>query len=445
MKKLVVPIHKLLDSLYKFGIAAILIFIPLYPKFPMFTVPFTYVQIRAEDFLIAAVWVVFAIRFFVNKKIKFPPITYQVVVYFLVGILSLLSAILITKNIVVSVGILHFLRRIEYLSILFLVYDATREFDGYKYYLELILVCSIGVFLYGLAQIYLNAPVISTMDAEASKGMALTLKPGVPLSSTFAGHYDLATYLVMILSFLTAIACSMKSWLKRLPILVFFAAILWLFMQAGSRIGLLGLFLSVILICLLYRKYLLGVILLIVISGFIITSPQFIGRFQSIINIFTSQLTLVKPAYAAPIVTPTATPEAVPTAALRAVQQDTSTSIRLDVEWPMSLRSFYKNPLLGTGYSTLGLATDNDYLRTLGETGLLGLLSFIAVLIALFGNLRKSLFEQEGLKKIIVVSVMGIFVSFLVTGIFLDVFESSKIAILFWAFMGLALSTRKNN
>lgn len=440
MKKLAVHIHKLLDSLFKFGIAAILVFIPLYPKFPMFTVPHSSVQIRAEDFLIALVWLIFAVRFLVKKKIKFPPITYQVVIYFLVGLLSLISAILITKNIDIAIGTLHFLRRIEYLSIFFLVYTAAKEFDGHRYYLELILICSIGVFLYGLAQIYLNAPVISTMDVESSKGMALTLKPGVPLSSTFAGHYDLATYLVMMLSFLTAIACSIKGWLKRIPFLVFFAALLWLFMQAGSRIGLLGLFLSVGIICYLYRRYLLGLILIVVISGFIITSPQFIGRFQSIINIFTSNVIVVKPAYAITI----ATPEAVPTTALRSVQQDTSTSIRLDVEWPMAMRSFFKNPLLGTGYSTLGLATDNDYLRTLGETGLLGLLSFISVLIALFNKLKTSFRGQEGLNKIIVVSAIGIFTSFLVTGIFLDVFESSKIAILFWAFMGLALSTNKN-
>jgi len=266
------------------------------------------------------------------------------------------------------------------------------------------------------------------MDAEASKGMALTLRPGVPLSSTFAGHYDLAIYLIMILSFLTAVACSIKGWLKRLPVLLFFVIILWLFMQAGSRIGLLGLFASVSVICLLYRRFLLGLVLLIIMSAFIITSPAFIGRFQSIIKIFTSQVILIKPTYAAE--------------ELRSIQQDTSTSIRLDVEWPMSLRSFYKNPVLGTGYSSLGLATDNDYLRALGETGLLGTLAFLSVLIALFNKLKGSLKDQKGLNRVLVTSALGIFVSFLITAIFLDVFESSKIAILFWAYMGLALSTK---
>lgn len=440
MEKHVKPIHRLLNLFFKYIIAAVLIFIPLYPKFPLFTVPSTYVQIRAEDFLIATVWGVFLVRTLITKKIKFPPLTFQIGIYFLIGLLSLVSALLITKNIIPSVAVLHYFRRIEYLSIFFLVYWAGLSSSSRKYFLELILVSAVGVFLYGLAQIFLGAPVISTMDAEASKGMALTLRPGVPLSSTFAGHYDLAVYLIMIISFLTAIICSVKEWSRRIPFLIFFAVILWLFMQAGSRIGLLGLFLSVAIICYLYRRFLLGLILLIIMSAFIITSPQFIGRFQTILKIFTSKVVLVGPAFAAATPTPTATPKIVPTETLRAIQQDTSTSIRLDVEWPMSLRSFYKNPLLGTGYSSLGLATDNDYLRALGETGLLGLLAFISIIFGLFKKLKRGIKGQTGLDKILVVSAFGILISFLVTAIFLDVFESSKIAILFWAFMGLALS-----
>jgi O-antigen ligase len=442
MKKLAMRTHRLWDLLLKYSIAAVLVFIPLYPKFPLFTVPFTYVQIRAEDFLIAAIWGIFVIRLLIIRKIKFPPITLQIGIYLLVGLLSLISAIFITKNIVPSVGILHLFRRVEYLSIFFLVYWTAKEFSCQRYFLELILISAIGVFLYGIAQIYFNAPVISTMDAEASKGMALTLRPGVPLSSTFAGHYDLASYLIMVLSFLTAIMCHLKNWIKRLPFFIFFIAILWLFAQAGSRIGLLGLFMSVLLICYLYRRYLLGLILFISMSVSVVATPSFIGRFQSIINVFTSQITLVKPAYAISQVTPTATPTATPTEALRAIQQDTSTSIRFDVEWPMAIRSFYKNPLLGTGYSSLGLASDNDYLRSLGETGVLGLISFLAILLALFNKLKSAVKDQRGVNKIIVISAIGIFISFLTTAIFLDVFESSKIAILFWAFMGLALSTK---
>jgi O-antigen ligase len=444
MKKLDAPTTTLWDSLYKFGLAAILIFIPLYPKFPLFTVPFSYVAIRAEDFLIALVWFIFLIRLLVSRKIKFPTISPQFAIFFFVTFVSSLSAILITKNVQPLIVILHFLRRIEYMSVFFLVYWAAKDTSTRRYYLELALLPSIGVFLYGIAQIFMGAPVISTMDSESSKGIALTLRPGVTLNSTFAGHYDLAVYLNMIMTYLAAITVAVNGWLKRLPFLVLFVMLLWLFMQAGSRVGLLGLVFSVCLVSFFYRRYLLGLGFILIIFSFIATSPQYISRFQSILKVFSAKTSQVvaAPVYASvaaptpsPIATPSATPEA-----LRAIQQDTSTSIRFDVEWPRAIRAFYKNPLLGTGYSSISLATDNDYLRALGETGLLGLLAFLSILFGILKALLSLVRKVSGSDKIIVVSSIGIFAAFLTTAIFIDVFESSKIAILFWAYMGLALS-----
>lgn len=441
MKKLAVPTHKLLDSFFKYAVATVLVFIPLYPKFPLFTLPFTYVQIRAEDFLIAALWGVFLLRLLVKKKYTFPPLSLQIGIYLTIGIVSSISAILITKNVVPTAVILHLFRRVEYLSLFFLVYAAARGENNRRYFFEVMILPIVGVFFYGIAQIFFGAPVISTMNVESSKGAALTLRPGVPLSSTFAGHYDLAVYLTMMLTIFTALLCTVKSRLKIVVTFISFIATLWLFMQAGSRIGLLGLFLSISLVSFLYKKYLTGFILLVVMFAFIATSPGYIDRFKSIINIFSTKFsqTIVRPAFAAalPTPTPTPTPEA-----KRAVQQDTSTSIRFDVEWPRALRSFYKNPFLGTGYSSISLSTDNDYLRSLGETGVLGLLAFISIILGLFLKLFKNFQKQVGQDRLLSISALGILVIFTTTAIFLDVFESSKIAILFWAYMGLSLSTK---
>lgn len=449
MKKPAVPIHKLLDSLFKYALAAVLVFIPLYPKFPLFILPFTYVQIRAEDFLIAAVWGIFFLRLLFTRKFKFPPLSLQIGIFFVIGLLSAISAILITKNVIPTAVLLHYFRRVEYLSIFFLVYAAVDSTQTRRYFLELAILPVIGVFFYGLAQMYLGAPVISTMNVESSKGAALTLRPGVPLSSTFAGHYDLAVYLTMMLTFFTGLLCSLKSRFKLILSFVAFLATLWLFMQAGSRIGLLGLFLSISLVSFLYKKYLIGAVLIIIMFAFIATSPGYIDRFKSIINIFTAKMSQIfTPSVYAVSVTPTPTITIAPTPTpepLRALQQDTSTSIRFDVEWPRAIRSFYKNPFLGTGYSSITLSTDNDYLRALGETGLLGFLAFVSIILGLFIKLIKNLKNVVGQDKLLTISALGILVAFATTAIFLDVFESSKIAILFWAFMGLALSTNKNS
>ncbi len=108
------------------------------------------------------------------------------------------------------------------------------------------------------------------------------------------------------------------------------------------------------------------------------------------------------------------------------------------------MRAFYKNPFLGTGYSSISLATDNDYLRLLGEVGLLGLISFLSILIFIFQTLKKSIASNKDQNKLINIAVMGIFIAFITSAIFIDVFESSKIAILFWSFIGLAFSTNNN-
>jgi O-antigen ligase len=71
------------------------------------------------------------------------------------------------------------------------------------------------------------------------------------------------------------------------------------------------------------------------------------------------------------------------------VRIDTSTSARL-ISWKNVLaRDFIKQPLIGygvTGYSFI----DAQYPRVLAETGLLGLLFFIALLIAIYKNALKT-------------------------------------------------------
>lgn len=438
-----------LENLYKYLVAALLIFIPLYPKFPLFNVPFTYVAIRAEDFLIAIVTFVLIIKFFTWRKIKFPSITPQILIYLFIGLVSSISAILITKNVQPLLVLLHYFRRWEYILAFFLLYFAGKNEKNKFFYLELIFFPVIGVFLYGIAQLYFNAPVISTMDSEASKGLALVLRPGVTISSTFAGHYDLAVYLAMILIYLASITSSVKKWSIKSLLFIIFGLVTWLFMQTGSRISLGGLYLSIFVIAIIYKQYLTNFILASIVTIGILTTPQFLARFESIFSVFLNKTTqvVVSPVFAissqevsetpTPTTTPTPTPEP-----LRAIQQDRSTSIRFDVEWPRALRSFYKNPFLGTGYSSLTLATDNDYLRSIGETGLLGLLAFVSILVGLGKTLLKKLPKVVGVDKVIIVSSLGILLFFSTTALFLDVFEASKIAILFWSFMGLAVSIK---
>jgi len=128
-----------------------------------------------------------------------------------------------------------------------------------------------------------------------------------------------------------------------------------------------------------------------------------------------------------------------------------SAAIRLDALWPRAIDGFLSNPLLGSGYSTLtketriqfteAESTDNDYLRALGETGLLGFLSFFAII---FIALRKVIWSLKREKDRWLLALKSSYIAFsfglLVNALYIDVFEASKVAFMFWALTGVILA-----
>ncbi len=125
--------------------------------------------------------------------------------------------------------------------------------------------------------------------------------------------------------------------------------------------------------------------------------------------------------------------------------EDRSTAIRLKVEWPRAIKAFLKNPLLGTGYSSITLATDNDYLRALGEVGLLGFLAFVLILVKIGLKSKAVVFSKKPVvgEKAIFIGLVGGSLGFLANALFIDVFEASKVAITFWLLMGLMVGITK--
>lgn len=126
-----------------------------------------------------------------------------------------------------------------------------------------------------------------------------------------------------------------------------------------------------------------------------------------------------------------------------ALKYGLSVAIRLDALWPRAIAGFKRNPLLGTGYSTLTKAyldeftyaesSDNDYLRMLGETGLLGTLSFFAILILVTViSWRIFVNTKSPLDQTLAVGTIGATIALLVNATYIDIFESSKVAYTLW-------------
>ncbi|MEK7065578.1 MAG: O-antigen ligase family protein, partial [Patescibacteria group bacterium] len=123
----------------------------------------------------------------------------------------------------------------------------------------------------------------------------------------------------------------------------------------------------------------------------------------------------------------------------RALTYDISITTRFQGTWPRAWEAFSRNVLTGSGYSVLNLASDNDYLRALGETGILGLFTFFFIFFAYFVFVRRAVRDATPLVASVAFGVGGGIVSLLVAAFFVDIFEASKMAYILWMMMGVAV------
>ncbi|MFC1711445.1 O-antigen ligase family protein [Patescibacteria group bacterium] len=512
----------------------LIVFIPLYPKLPLFeAIPGYIVRVRLEDILLLLGFLIFIIQVIRKKATLKSVIFWPIVIYIVIGFLSSLSAIFITKTVptdkihVVKL-FLHWFRRIEYFSIFFIFYNGIRNKMDARKITILSLVTVLFVSLYGYGQKYLYWPVYSTMNREFSKGIKLYLTEHARVPSTFGGHYDLAAYLVVFLTLFISLflVLKRKNIIKWVSLVVFLFGY-WLLILTASRtsyIAYLGA-VTVLILILSFKKESLkkGIVWglsrwfsLIIFSLFIMTMfGDLSDRFAHILGMpkirdklnldyltrplkpnppnaiqLTDDIALVmdrtdeRPTIDRPDSgsggdlppdvyedIPDGYEESTESATLsgainripkkrtfsdNAYQFGLSTAIRLDALWPRAIAGFKRNPLLGSGYSTLtkeavsifteAESTDNDYLRTLGETGALGFISFFAVIFivlkTIFKNLKKTI---DPISFSLFVAFIAFTFGLLINALYIDVFEASKVAFMFWALTGVVLAVIEKN
>lgn len=436
------------DTVQKLFLSALVLGIALYPKFPFFAIPGTSVRVRLEDFLLVTLGLYVGLVYLTRlKTLVRGQLERSIILYFAVGAISLLSAVLITNTIVPHIGALHYFRRIEYFVPLFFALSlSTKSKRNYINFLMLLLVITvIYAFVFGFGQKYFSWPVILTQNEQYSKGVALRFLPGAHLVSTFAGHYDLASFLVLVLPMLILCIFTLKDRWQKILFAVVSACGVWALSGTLSRISIAAYLVSIVVAMIVARKFKEMFVVLIVSMVIFSFSSNLFDRYLRIIEVTKSRLQNIMMD-----VTPVASAQeeelpqkifsATPIPAQVMVFEDRSTSIRINVEWPRALRAFSKNPLLGTGFSSITLATDNDYLRLLGEVGMLGFVSFGLILTAILVYIKRGFFLARtltGVELAFVAGFSGSFFGALINALFIDVFEASKFAILFWLIAGL--------
>lgn len=447
---MLVRLQKFESTFFKWGLATLLLGVPLYPKFPVFNIPGTYVAVRAEDFIIAILLFLYLGSVLKNFKTFFSDrINQAILLFILAGLTSLISGILLTQTVLPHIGFLHWARRIEYVIPFFIAASFARR-ENASFFAKLLFVAAFAIFIYGLGQMMWGFPVISTQNDEFSKGLALKWVPGSRLHSTFAGHYDLSAWLVMFFPFAFAWLFLVKNWFGRIFLLLaVISPTFWILMKAESRVSFIAFLIGVsATLWVIRRKIFIVPFLIIGIVG-MLTVGNLWEKYRHTVDVYKGRVIenikinfVPNPVFAqSEVKAPERIKKSIPAPENVMVFEDRSTSIRFNVEWPRAIRALEKNPILGTGYSSITLATDSDYLRLLGEVGLLGTIGFFLILARIstlfWKYLRKS--NVLDVSSAYVGGCFGAIVGFLVNATFIDVFEASKAAIVFWTICGIAI------
>src|SRR5690606_18678152 len=127
-----------------------------------------------------------------------------------------------------------------------------------------------------------------------------------------------------------------------------------------------------------------------------------------------------------------------------------SLCIRLETLWPRAIEGFKRNPLLGSGYATLtketveqfteAESTDNNFLRTLGETGALGFITFYGVVVLTLWYAFRHLRDNDTLARALCVGYIGGSIGLLINALYIDVYAASKVAMTYWGLAGIVVA-----
>jgi hypothetical protein len=478
----------------------LLAFIPLYPKLPLIHVIRTWVYIRLEDFLIAFGVCILAIQL-VRKKITLKtPLSIPIALYWLIGLISLVFSMLFIgphlQGYFPHIAVLYYIRHIEYMLLFFLAFFALKDRPKILPWFALILSLTIlGVSIYGVGQKYIGWPAFSTMNEEFAKGVPLRLPPTARVISTFGGHYDLAAFLVLTIPILGSFAVSAKKKILNLGFTILAAFAYFVLLLTASRVS-FGVYLVTISVMLWWQKKRWLIIPVILVSIFMVNfasgaSERFIKtlRYNNVIvDLSTGKPigTLDKLEGGNAVMENIATPDTenlpkgsgfinIPTSGgkqgsgeiktvelikkkslatgsgevatvsgsfliQKALVLDISITTRFQAEWPKAIAAFKRNILLGSGYSSLSLASDGNYHRMLGETGLLGTIGFLGILLfsfCWFFAVRK---ELEPFERAFVTGLFAGIIGLSLNAILIDVFEASKVAYMLWLLLGLGMA-----
>ena len=269
----------------------LLAFIPLYPKIPLLDIKNTWVYVRAEDFIVLfALFLWLALLF--RKKITLKtPLTVPIMVFWITGAISTLHGVILIfpniANVFPNVAFLNYVRHIEYVGVFFIAFAAMKDKKFLSIAIAVLVATLLGIIAYGFGQKYFGLPAYLTMNEEFAKGIPIQLSSLGRVPSTFAGHYDLAAYLVLVLPIIAGLFFGFRNWFIKIGIAVTLLLGIALLFLTVSRVSFVVLFISLFLVLIMQSKRLLLLFIPGIIAGIFLLfyfQPNLLNRFGNTVQ-----------------------------------------------------------------------------------------------------------------------------------------------------------------
>jgi O-antigen ligase len=316
-------------------------------------------------------------------------------------------------------GLAFWAKPIEYLLLGWVCYDLVRtQAISIRTVLLPVLAAAAIVIGYGVAEHFTLVPRLPGQRVQA----------GVPIS-TIGDTHELAGYLGIVSLLLVALWHRATSTLGRAVALLGIALAIATIFYTGARseFVVLGLcFLGL----LLWRPARLPAVVAIAAMAILFASPFVEDLLPRSAPIGSGE----------PTGAPSLNESDNVTDRFTGSELGTSLKIRFDIKWRAFIEQTARSPLLGLGPSAATEAADGYYMRSYVESGILGLLAFLALVGATFLAMWRTTRQADGLARAVGAAMVASTVFVALVSVLIDTWVASRVIELYWPLVGTALA-----
>ena len=413
------------------GLLIALFVLPLYPKIALVGISGTYIPLRLDDLIIAFAGAVWIVALIVNRRLPSAPreLTAAVTLWLGVTLIALLSGAFVLDSIGLVQGAAFWAKPIEYLLLGLMAYDLVR--NGWlpvRFIIATILASAAIVTGYGVAEHY---GLVPHLPGE--------VPPPGGTTSTLGDFHELASYLGLIVILAVCVFHGAASRPARLALVILGGAAIFVLFTTGTRSEYIALFV-VLLGLLVWRPARAPAALAALAMPLLFISP-IVGYLVAV-----PAAPVVKPG---PVSSPglVAPPAVVPSGpfynvAIRFADESLGYSLgeRFLHKWPQMVQQTMRSPIIGLGPSAATEAADGYYVRVFVESGILGVVVFIGLVLTILRSSIRAARRAAGLARSLAAASIAATVFVALVSVLIDTWVASRVMELFWPLVGVSLA-----